>query len=356
MNPTYKFRPTRLATPAAALLAILLNGCSEPKAESSDPLPVEVAVVRPVSASATISAIGTVARRREAELAFRVPGTLLSLHVDAGDHIRRGQVIGRLDATEMEARFASAESDVEQAQRTADRYAKLAETGAVARYVYQDALTRLDQMRAARRQAAFDLRSTTLVSPVRGVVLERIRQAGETLGAGETVISVADIRSPMIVRVPLAPTKAAHLQTGDRASAHFDISPESVAGRVTRIGREASGITGTIEVEVTLAETAGLNSGMLGTVVLEAKRAEVITVPDAVRIPIEALVMSDDRAGAFTIEGEQAHAKLVRLRFLRFDGEDAVVSGLSEGVSVITAGAGYVKNGQPVLISGEMPE
>lgn len=335
----------------AALLIFALAGCdTTPAHPAVIVLPVDVARARDAGGSSIITAVGTVARRREADLAFRLPGTLTRLDVDVGDRVARGQILGRLDPTEMAARLSAATSDVERAERTAQRYRKLAETGAIARSLYEDQRTEVDQMRAAQERTAFDWRSTTLAAPVSGIVLQRIGQAGETVAAGQAVLRVADERSALIIRLPLAPRDAARVRIGTLGSVRFDALPEPLTARVSRIGRQASATTGTLDVEMTLQESRGVESGMVGTVVLSGSGDK--QAAGAVRIPSEALILAaNGTAAIFTVDGG-TRAKLRRVRLLRFDGEDAIIFGLGANAPVITAGAGYVKDGQPVLVSG----
>ena len=98
-------------------------------------------------------------------MASRVQGYVVELNVDAGDHVKKGQVLLRLDAKEMVEREAqakaaleSAAADLVETRNDFERYKVLFEKQAVAKKDYDDALARYDVAQAAeaRAQAALD--------------------------------------------------------------------------------------------------------------------------------------------------------------------------------------------------------
>jgi len=337
------------------IAASALAGCENevPQSSTEAPLPVEVARSRGDADDAAIVAVGTVARQREPEVSFRLPGTLTHLAVDAGDVVQRGQILAELDPTETAARLASASAESERARRTLLRYESLASSGAIARSLYEDQRTVVDQMDAAQATAAFDRRSSALASPVSGLVLQRVAQTGETVSAGQAVLRLADLGSPLLIRVPLVSTDAARVRIGAPASARFELTSSDIPGRVTRVGRLASGTTGTRDIEVTLNAARHVESGMVGRVTIKAGAPNR---RGGVRIPSEALVPRPDGGSAvFVLSGKRSRARFHSVGLLRLDGDDAIVSGLPAGISVITAGAGYVKDRQVVLVSRLAP-
>ena len=93
----------------------------------------------------------------------------------------------------------------------------------------------LKAAQAAYDAAHFDRRWASLVSPVSGVVLERRAQAGEVVGAGQVVARVADLTSPLVLRLPLAARDAARVRMGDAATVKVEeIGETALNGRITR--------------------------------------------------------------------------------------------------------------------------
>ncbi len=90
---------------STALLAVTLAGCgAKSKADAPPaPTPVEAVEVAAPGGAATVGGAGTLERRREMALSFRIPGVLTALRVEAGDSVRAGQVIAAIDLAGVDA-------------------------------------------------------------------------------------------------------------------------------------------------------------------------------------------------------------------------------------------------------------
>jgi hypothetical protein len=144
---------------------------------------------------------------------------------------------------------------------------------------------------------------------------------------------------------------AARLSIGDSAQVSLDALPgRTLQGRIIRIGQRAQTGTGQIEVEVSIAAEPALRSGMIAKVVLAPRPGPVRASDGLQRVPAEALLeVSDDHAAVYRYDAE-GHARRTPVRFAGFDGDAALVSGLSPDASVITAGAGFIADGQKVRV------
>lgn len=331
-------------------LAALLAGCSaaQPSATEPEPLPVEVVAANLRGGTGAVSAVGRVAHQQEMTLAFRVPGTLARLDADIGDRVGRGQILAVLDARDLAARVAQAEGDVRRSERAVARYAALSEAGAVARARYEDERTTLDQARAALRAAAFDHESAQLRTPTAGIVLERIAQAGETISPGQAVLRVASTASPLLVRMPIPEGQLARVRPG--APARLVTANGTVSGAVSRIGAQVDTRTGTTEIEIRLTTSRGLVSGMTGTVEIDAPQDRSAGIA---AVPAEAVLEAKrGQAALFLLDRPAQRARRRVVRFVGFTGEQALVAGLPANALVITAGAGFVTDGQRVRVTG----
>ncbi|MGF7148269.1 RND family efflux transporter MFP subunit [Sphingomonas zeicaulis] len=339
---------SKAARIAALALGVALAGCSasEPP-PPPPPLPVEVARVTP-SSGAALHAAGTIAWERESVLSFRVPGMIMLMNAQIGDRVGAGATLAALDATDVAARLRQAKEDVARARRTAARYAALAETGAMAPAQARDQQTVTAQAEAALLAARYDHRSTRLTAPFGGIVLARVAQRGEVVSPGQEVLRVADLSSPLLARAAVPAHDVSGLRAGTPAT--VTIGARAVSGRVLRIGSQADARTGTVIVEVALAERNGLASGT----VVDVAFADVAAAGEAatIRVPAEAVLEAGGgRATLFLFDAPRSRAMRKAVRFIGYDGDDALVAGLPANATVITAGAGYVRDGQRVMVS-----
>lgn len=341
-------RPRRLLGVAA--LASGLAACSGTARPHASPPPVvQLARAREASTAAVLDATGVLRRAREMTLSFRTAGVIARLSVDDGDVVRRGQVLAELDDEAISARYRQAQAELSRAETDDRRAAELVAKGAVSRQQAETAQVQLAAAQAAFAAAAFDRRWTRLVAPADGMVLARVAQAGEVVQPGQTVLSIADTKSPLVLRAPLADRDAARLRMGGPAQVTLDALPgEVLAGRVSRIAQRAGGQTGAIEFEVTVPERPGLRSGLIARADLPVAAGPAGAYG---RVPAEA-VLEADKAQAYVLLYDPARGAVRKtaVRFAGFEGDDALVTGLPRAAQVVTAGAGYIADGQRVSV------
>jgi len=341
----------RLSRPlsVAALAAGLAACAGSAKPHAPPPPVVQLATARDASATASLDATGALRRQREMTLSFRTAGVITRLAVDDGDIVRRGQVLAELDDEAVAARFRQTQAELARAEADDRRATTLVEHGAVSRQQADAQHAQLAAAQAANAAAAFDRRWTRLVAPTDGVVLARVAQVGEVVQPGQTVLSLADVRSPLVLRAPLPDRDAARLRIGAPATVTLDALPgEALAGRVSRIAQRAGAQSGAIEFEVTLPERPGLRSGLIARARLAVAGGSTGAYG---RLPAEA-VLEADKAQAYVMLYDAARgvARKTPIRFAGFDGDEALVAGLPRGAKVVTAGAGFISDGQRVTV------
>src|SRR5437867_12452503 len=128
------------------LLPFVLGACSDAASSLSDPrtrppLVRTEAVERSVQSERSFT--GVVAARVQSDLGFRVPGKVLERLVNAGQTVKRGQTLMRIDPTDLalatraqEEGVAAARARARQTSQEESRYRDLVATGAVSRSAY----------------------------------------------------------------------------------------------------------------------------------------------------------------------------------------------------------------------------
>jgi RND family efflux transporter MFP subunit len=307
---------------SAALVALLaLAACGPAKTPAAPPPPqaVEAVAVGAPRASGGVTATGTLERRREMALSFRIAGVLTRVSVEAGDSVRAGQVLATIDPAAVDARQQASSADLDKARRELDRAKTLYAKGYVTKARLDDAESAVRSAGAAYNSAAFDRRWAQLVSPASGVVLERKAQAGEVVQPGQAVVSVADLASPLVLRVPLPDRDVAGVGVGAPVEVTVDALPgQTLAGHVTRVGQSADARTGAVTVEIEVAaRRPELRSGQIATARL-ASRVATTAKAGFARIPAEAVLeASGGKAAVLRLDNAKGnegppHARPVR--------------------------------------------
>src|SRR5438094_4183161 len=177
---------------------------------------VRVATVAAADA-ADRSFTGTVAARVQSDLGFRVSGKVLERLVDAGQTVKRGQPLMRMDAVDLKLAAHAQQQAVAaaraRAQQTAEdeaRYRVLRGTGAISASAYDQTKAAADaakaQLSAAEAQADVARnasRYTELAADGDGVVMETLAEPGQVVNAGQTVVRLAHAgRREAVIQLP----------------------------------------------------------------------------------------------------------------------------------------------------------
>ncbi len=333
------------------LATALLGACTRqapPPVTSDAPLPVAVASPEIIAATAvTPRYAATVARDREANLSFRVGGVIHGLPVRIGFKVHTGEGVADLDATAYRSARIRAEQDVARLTRASARSRELVPAGAAAPALDEDNTSTLEAARASLAAAQYDEDSAELRSPFEGVVLARQVEVGETVSPGQTIARVADLSSALIARAGVPRSIAAMVHEGDRARVYGDAGVP-IDAIVRRIGAAADPKTGTVDIELTLPPASRLPSGAAVSVSFDRERAER---SGGQRLPAEALLDAGKGQGhVYVVDPRTSTAHKVSVAIEGFDGDALRVSGLDPSAQVITAGAGFAREGQKVVV------
>lgn len=111
--------PMRLsirATTSVVLLAALVSGCAEPPAEPPPIRPVRTVKVGDLAAISGRQFPGRASAKNEVELSFQLSGPLVSLPVDVGSVVKKGDVIAAIDPRDFDTALASNQANLDRAK------------------------------------------------------------------------------------------------------------------------------------------------------------------------------------------------------------------------------------------------
>ena len=288
----------------------------------------------------------------------RVAGALQGLVLREGDAVRTGQVIGRVDTTEYQARVRQAQQQAEAAraqvdiaQRTLDNNQSLVNQGFISKTALDTSQSNLAGAQASYRaaQAGTDvalksLEDTVLRAPMDGQIAQRLVQNGERVAVDAKVLEIVDLRA-LELEAMLGAADSVQVQTGQLAQLRIEGLARPVSARVARIN--PSTVTGSRAVlaYLSLEATPGLRQGLFAQGSLALGQVQVLAVPlDAVRT---------DKPQPYVqrvVDGRVAHQDIT----LGASGERqgilmVEVQGLSEGAELLAGAVGSLRAGTRVL-------
>ncbi len=183
--------------------------------------PIEVqlttaSLTSPAQANAVLTASGYVVARRKAAVASKGTGRLVFLGVEEGDRVKKGQVVARLDDSDVKAtlertrqNLSVAEADLNDAKQSLERLRILLERDMVARAEYDVAEARYKRIIAGIAAAKFAVKEAQvavdnmqIVAPFDGTVLKKNADVGEivaplagAVSSRAAVVTIADMSS-----------------------------------------------------------------------------------------------------------------------------------------------------------------
>lgn len=340
---------------AAALLAVVaLAACGPRTADAPTPPFVRTVVVGGADAS-TLRYTGVVRARTESDLGFRVGGKVVQRLVDPGQTVRRGQVLMRIDATDLQLAASASRDQVRSAeaiaaQATAEeaRQKRLLDAGAVSRSAYDAALAAAQSAQAAvaaarsgAAQAENQASYGTLVADADGVVTEVLAQPGQVVAPGAVVVRLARAGNrEAAVAVP--ETQLASLPRDAQAYLYGSTAP--IPARLREVSGVADPLTRTFDARFVLAQ-ASLPLG--STVTLEVARPTTAEV----QVPLTALHDAGRGPGLWVLRGDQVRFKPVRVVRLGEEAASIAAGSLSAGDRIVSLGANQLREGQRVRLT-----
>lgn len=203
--------------------ALCACGNGSGKAGQSLPL-VRVDTVRTVGTVVAMEFPGRVVSADEANLSFKVSGTIARVLVREGDYVKAGQLVAELDDADYRVQLSATEAEHALVKAEAERVMALYGEGATTASNYDKARYGLNQMEAKLQNHRNQLGYCKLYAPYSGRVRKVFMDSRETVAAGMPVVGIAGAGVPeILVNLPAT----AYLQRGSFVSyeAVFTVLP-----------------------------------------------------------------------------------------------------------------------------------
>ncbi len=342
----------RFGLPLLVLAAGLAACTGKPPPTAVEPTPVRTALARTGPATPAIATNGVVAAKDEMRLSFMVGGIVRRIAVEEGERVRRGQRLAEIELTEVNAQVEQAAQLAAKAQRDLERGERLYADQVISLEQLQDLRTQASVSKAQATGARFSRGHAVIAAPHDGVVLRKLVQERELVPAGETVLVVSGADRGFVVRTALADREIVQVRLGDAAEIRMDAFPGRVfGGQVSEVSRASEGGSGLFPVEIRFdATNEPLASGLVAKLTIRPSIAGRTTL---VHVPVAAIVEGDgERASIYVVRDGRAMRRAVKVAFIAADSV-ALAEGVSAGEPVVTDGALYLADGDPVTIVKE---
>jgi len=359
------FRRQVSAIAICVALPLALGACGQStKADPRTEAPlVRVAAVQGAT-SASRSFTGTVAARVQSDLGFRVSGKVLERLVDAGQTVKRGQPLMRIDPVDLKLAVHAEQQAVAAAralarQTAADevRYRELRRTELISASAYDQAKAAADAAKAQLNAAAAQAqvagnasRYAVLVADADGVVMETLAEPGQVVNAGQVVVRVAHA-GPREAVIQLPETLRPAVGSAGQATL-FGKEGVVIPAQLRQLSDAADPLTRTFEARYVL--DGERTDTPLGTTVTIRIPVGQTTTRGDLQVPLGALVDTGKGPGVWVINGKTAKVAWRAVAVQRMDDEGARITGpLKQGDRIVALGAHLLREGEQVRIAGQ---
>jgi HlyD family secretion protein len=253
--------------------------------------------------SATVSATGTLNAVTTVSVGTQVSGQVSQLLVDFNDHVKKGQLLARIDPTLAQQAVSDAQANLEkteaqamQASRDYARNRELMNDGLVARSAEEQTQSSADVAQATVKSARIaldrakqNLAYTNIYAPIDGVVVEKNVQQGQTVAASLSapqLFLIANDLSQMQILAQVGESDIDQIQQGQTAEFTVQALPgQTFKGTVQQVRLQSTTTDNVVNYTVVVAadnSRGKLLPGMTARVDFLTKSAEnVIRVPNA---------------------------------------------------------------------------
>lgn len=351
---------------AIFLAALALHACTQKPDAEAPVRPVRVITVGASGIAPTAELAGEVRARVESRLGFRVSGKILSRRAEAGQRVKRGQELARIDSRDYQlqqasadAEVAAAQADLANARNELKRFEELRKQGFVSETELERKRVALSLAEAnltrAKNGASLEgnrLGDTVLRADADGVIISVEADVGEVVSAGQPVMVLAqDGPREIVVEFPEDRTPLARAA---KAEVSLWASPGTkYPAKLRELSASADPVTRTFRARYSVQAPAdALALGQSASLLLR-----VPVTGKGIRIPTTALVSgealgSKDKAPAqsrvWVLDSASGTVSRVPVQVVGIEGNDVLIAGLNDGAQVVTAGVHVLTEGQKV--------
>ncbi|MBS7788359.1 efflux RND transporter periplasmic adaptor subunit [Roseococcus sp. SDR] len=306
----------------------------------------------------TVVGDGSIVAWQELVIGTEVGGLrIVEAPLDEGMPVRAGELLARLDdsvlsaqAAQAQAAIGEAEAFLEFARQEEARSETLVRSQTGSRQVLEQrqsatrqAEARLVSARARLAEVQTRLAQTRILAPTDGLVSRVAVRIGAVPGQGQELFRILrDSRLELEARVP--ELELADVRAGQPATVRH--GNREIAAEVRLVAPVVAAETRLGLVRIALPADSGLRPGMFA-------RAEIHgAAREAVMVPASAIVFRDGAPQAFILPEGGTRVQMRRLvTGVRQDGMVEITEGLQPGERVVTAGAGFLVNGDLVRVA-----
>ncbi len=329
------------------ILILMITSCSrssENKQEQRPPVRVKTMTVANTGVEENRSYSGTVEEGSGTVISFSAGGTIKTLPISEGDHVRKGQLIGTLDDGSLKNAYEIAQATLEQAKDAYNRMKILHDSNSLPDIKWVEVESKVRQAESAAQIAKIALDDAKLYAPVAGIIAEKTASIGQTVAPGIPVAKIVNINT-VKVGIPVPESEISAIPVGTTATIQVKTSAEETyQGTLVEKGVTANPLSRSY---IAKFQVANHNGQLLPGMICDVRLNQGSSV-NGVILPTPSVLLSADNKNFVWLDSAgMARKRIVVAGEMLPDGI-VITSGLNEGDKVIIAGTEKVSQNTKV--------
>jgi HlyD family secretion protein len=314
-------------------------------------------------ATTLLTSTGYVEAERKADLSPKITSRITELSVTEGSRVKTGDVIARLDHTDLDAQLAEKQASWVNARAELERQRSLHGQGLSPKASLDAAVAAEATSRAAVQYVRALLDYTVIRAPFGGVVTAKRAFVGEAVspfgsspsggGSGGAIVTLVEF-STLYVGADVNEANLSKLGPKQPAEITLDAVPDKIYhGFLRQIVPAADRQKATVRVKVAFSDAdEKILPDLSARVSFTAEPTQGRTGRTRVLVPKSAIRTVDGRTGVFRIVDGRARFEPVKAGAER-EGQVEIVEGLSGGERLVSSSSGEIRDGDRVRVEGE---
>ncbi|HET8865443.1 MAG TPA: efflux RND transporter periplasmic adaptor subunit [Gracilimonas sp.] len=317
---------------------------SQSGSEGNTPITVDVHLVEPEVFENKIFTTGTLLANESVDLRSEISGKIVELKLDEGREVREGEMLIKINDSELQARLEQAEYRIGLAEVREQRQKQLLERGGISQEDYDATLNELNVLRAEADLIKAQIDKTEILAPFDGIVGLRYVSNGSYISPTSEIASLQSI-NPIKIEFSIPERYAGVVETGDRVIFNVQGQDDDFEASIYAIEPRIETQTRTLRIRA-LADNVEwrLLPGAFANLELILEEIE-----DALMIPTISVIPELQGQKVFVLRDGAVEEQEVTTG-IRTASHVQITEGLAPGDTVLTTGLLQVRIGSKVRI------
>lgn len=319
-----------------ALFAACKSKQNDEKTTEDKKIAVTLSEVRSEKMEVKLRYSGTIEASHTIPLNFKTTGTVEKVLVDAGDFVKKGQILATIDKNDIKNMYDITVAKYNQAKDAYDRLKTVHDQSSLPEIKWVEMVTNLEQAKSSLDLAKNNLDKCNMISPLDGIIGRRNIEPGMSSLSISSPFELVEIET-VYVKISVPENEIGKIKK--RIKARFVVSAlnnKEFQGEITNVSPVAENFSRTYTVKITVKnQNLELKPGMVCDLTLNiSSEKEIVFVPYQ-------SVSKDKEGNAFVYVANTNEKKAVKqiVKTGNYNGNNLeIISGLTKGQMIVNDG------------------